>query len=96
MSFPVASSQKASLSRWGACFDQEGLNTLTPSVFLSTPASAAVGQYNLQLHVLTQHGQKAYMVGRFILLCNPWCRGEETPWSGWYLHLRNRRFLEMF
>ncbi|XP_062315960.1 transglutaminase 5, like isoform X1 [Osmerus eperlanus] len=74
VSFPITFSKKASRSRWGACFNQEGLNTLVPSVFLSTPASAAVGQYSLQLHVLTQHGQKAYMVGRFILLCNPWSR----------------------
>ncbi|XP_046892773.1 transglutaminase 5, like [Hypomesus transpacificus] len=74
VSFPVTFSKEVSLSGWGACFSQEGLNPLAPSVFLSTPASAAVGQYSLQLHVLTQICQKAYMVGRLILLCNPWCR----------------------
>ncbi|KAG8007627.1 Protein-glutamine gamma-glutamyltransferase 5, partial [Nibea albiflora] len=70
---PVTFSKRGS-SHWKAYIDPEGLNLQNPSIFIHTPASASVGCYRFQLCVLTQSGQKTYDFGKFILLCNPWCR----------------------
>ncbi|XP_045884696.1 transglutaminase 5, like isoform X2 [Micropterus dolomieu] len=71
---PVTSSKKVSSSSWNAYIDPEGLNLQSPSIFICSPASASVGCYRFQLCVFTQESQKAYAIGKFILLCNPWCR----------------------
>uniref|UniRef100_A0A3B3UH76 Transglutaminase 5, like n=1 Tax=Poecilia latipinna TaxID=48699 RepID=A0A3B3UH76_9TELE len=49
------------------------MNLQELSVTVSSPASAPVGCYKFQLYVFTQDGQKSFVVGDFILLCNPWC-----------------------
>ncbi|XP_041743133.1 LOW QUALITY PROTEIN: protein-glutamine gamma-glutamyltransferase 5 [Coregonus clupeaformis] len=71
--FPVTFSKQGSPSQWSAYFTTKGLNPKSPSLYISSPASSSVGLYSIQLHVLTQHGQQGYVVGDFILLCNPWC-----------------------
>ncbi|XP_035634458.1 transglutaminase 5, like isoform X1 [Oncorhynchus keta] len=71
--FPVTFSKQRSTSRWSAYFTPKGLNPNSPSLYISSPASSSIGRYSVQLHVLTQHGQKGYVVGDFVLLCNPWC-----------------------
>uniref|UniRef100_A0A667YR67 Transglutaminase 5, like n=1 Tax=Myripristis murdjan TaxID=586833 RepID=A0A667YR67_9TELE len=71
---PVTFSKEASPSKWTAYFSPEGLSPLSPSFYISSPASASVGTYRLELYVFSQSGQRSSVVGHFILLCNPWCR----------------------
>ncbi|KAM4613330.1 transglutaminase 5, like [Polymixia lowei] len=70
---PITFSVEGSPSIWRAYFDPRGLNPKSPSVFISSPASAPVGTYQLQLFVVTQTDQRGYKIGNFNLLCNPWC-----------------------
>ncbi|KAM7422973.1 hypothetical protein PAMA_010823 [Pampus argenteus] len=74
---PVTFSNKVSNSKWKAYMDPEDLNHQNPYIFISSPASASIGHYSFQLYVFTQDSQKRYPLGKFILLCNPWCR-EDT------------------
>ncbi|XP_068451422.1 transglutaminase 5, like [Clinocottus analis] len=71
---PVTFSKKVSPSLWNAYMDPEDLNLQSPSIFISSPASAAVGCYGFQLHAFTQGVKKTFAFSKFILLCNPWCR----------------------
>ncbi|XP_053171533.1 transglutaminase 5, like [Scomber japonicus] len=77
VTMPVTFSTKVSLSRWSAYMDPESLNLQAPSIFISSPASASVGSYRFQLDLFTQQSKRRYNLGKFILLCNPWCR-EDT------------------
>ncbi|CAL8340391.1 unnamed protein product [Merluccius merluccius] len=65
--------KRAIPSKWGAYFNPEGLNLQCPSILISTPASASVGTYRIQLFVATPRGRRGFQVGSFVLLCNPWC-----------------------
>ncbi|KAM8914339.1 transglutaminase 5, like [Spinachia spinachia] len=71
---PVTFSKKPSPSQWSAYFDPKGLNLQKPSILLSSPASAAVGCYRVQVWAVPQGGKNTSALGTFILLCNPWCR----------------------
>nr|XP_046239122.1 transglutaminase 5, like [Scatophagus argus] len=71
---PVTFSRNASSSHWKACIDPTNLDFQSPSIFISSPASASVGCYRFQLCVLAQNSWKTCAFGKFILLCNPWCR----------------------
>uniref|UniRef100_A0A3Q3JHG3 protein-glutamine gamma-glutamyltransferase n=2 Tax=Monopterus albus TaxID=43700 RepID=A0A3Q3JHG3_MONAL len=73
MIIPVTFSTRVSSSQWKAYTDPEGLNLQSPSIFISSPASASVGCYKFQLSVFTKDGQQKCAFGKFILLCNPWC-----------------------
>ncbi|KAM9361601.1 transglutaminase 5, like [Symphorus nematophorus] len=75
---PVTSSKKISSSHWKAYIEPESLNLQSPSIFISSPASASVGCYRFQLCVFTENSRKKKgAFGKFILLCNPWCH-EDT------------------
>uniref|UniRef100_A0A3Q3VWI2 protein-glutamine gamma-glutamyltransferase n=1 Tax=Mola mola TaxID=94237 RepID=A0A3Q3VWI2_MOLML len=74
---PVTFSKKVSSSPWKAYIDPSGQNLQSPSIFICPPASASVGHYRFQLRVFTRNSWKTCAFGRFILLCNPWCR-EDT------------------
>ncbi|KAM6947146.1 transglutaminase 5, like [Lycodopsis pacificus] len=71
---PVTFSKKVSSSHWKAYVDPEGRDLQNLSIFISSPASAAVGRYRFQLYVFTPGRKKICGFGTFILLCNPWCR----------------------
>lgn len=71
---PVTFSKKVSPRCWMAYIDPEDLNPQNPSIFISSPASAAVGCYGFQLYVFNQGVKKTCAFSKFILLCNPWCR----------------------
>ncbi|XP_040058583.2 transglutaminase 5, like isoform X2 [Gasterosteus aculeatus] len=71
---PVTFPMNASSSDWKAYFDPKGLNLQKPSILLSSPASAPVGCYGLQLCAFSQGGKRTFAFSRFVLLCNPWCR----------------------
>lgn len=75
---PVTFSENASSTGWRAHMDPRNGNLLNPSIFISSPASASVGRYRVQLCVVSRsRGKKSCAFGRFILLCNPWC-SEDT------------------
>lgn len=76
MFMPVTFSKKASSTRWQAYFEPQGLDLHRPSIFISCPVSASVGSYTLELGVSTQGKRRRCMIGKFILLCNPWCSGK--------------------
>ncbi|XP_035003769.2 transglutaminase 5, like [Hippoglossus stenolepis] len=70
---PVTFSNKVSSSQWKAYIEQDNLDPQSPSIFISSPASASVGLYGFQLGLFSQGSQQARTYGKFILLCNPWC-----------------------
>ncbi|XP_018559348.1 transglutaminase 5, like [Lates calcarifer] len=74
---PVTFSKKVSASHWKAYMDPADLNLQNPSIFISSPASASVGCYKFELCVFSEDRQEKHAFGKFILLCNPWCR-EDT------------------
>ncbi|XP_041802989.1 transglutaminase 5, like isoform X2 [Chelmon rostratus] len=71
---PVTFSTKVSTSHWKAYMDPRGLNPQRPSIFIFSPATSSVGGYKFELCLYTQNGQRKCTYGKFILLCNPWCR----------------------
>ncbi|XP_049894407.1 transglutaminase 5, like [Epinephelus moara] len=71
---PVTFSKKVSSSYWRAYVDPNGLNPNNPSIYITSPVTASVGCYRFQVCVFSQHNKKTCAFGRFILLCNPWCR----------------------
>ncbi|KAI2663203.1 Protein-glutamine gamma-glutamyltransferase 5 [Labeo rohita] len=78
-----------SLTQWTAIVERSTAGPTAPrvlSVSLSSPASASIGVYTLQLRVETRLGVKTHSVGQFTLLCNPWSQGSAgnvfaRPWS---------------
>ncbi|CAL9704964.1 unnamed protein product [Knipowitschia caucasica] len=75
---PVTHSQVQSAgSQWSAHMDLSSLKE--PSVHIRSPASAPVGQYHFVLCVFTKDtGRKLCTLGKFILLCNPWCQEDSV------------------
>ncbi|XP_042349937.1 transglutaminase 5, like [Plectropomus leopardus] len=74
---PVTFDEKDCPFRWSAYIDPNGLNLQNPSIFISSPVTASVGRYRFQVCVISNNGMKTCAFGKFILLCNPWCR-EDT------------------
>ncbi|KAM9859321.1 transglutaminase 5, like [Aulostomus maculatus] len=75
---PVTFSTKVSPSRWKAFMDPEELNLQRLTIFISSPASASVGCYSFQLYLVSKSSKKCFALGRFILLCNPWCQDDSV------------------
>ncbi|XP_061894293.1 transglutaminase 5, like [Entelurus aequoreus] len=75
---PVTLSTKFSLCRWGAFMDPDSLNPNNLTIFISAPASASVGQYKFKLWVFAKGKTTVCAVGKFILLCNPWCQADSV------------------
>lgn len=75
---PVKYKPKTSSSQWTAHIDLASLNPLQPSVYISSPASAPVGRYRFVVCAFTKDGQKVCTLGKFTLLCNPWCKEDSV------------------
>lgn len=82
---PVSFTKRVSSSRWKADIDPEGLNLQSPSIVISSPASASVGCYRFRVYVFTQKTWKTCAFGKFTLLCNPWCPGEFKSTTAWLM-----------
>ncbi|XP_042740739.1 protein 4.2 [Lagopus leucura] len=68
--FPISS--LGDQKQWSAKLEEQDPYCWTISV--NTPANAPIGHYDLFLHA-----SKAYcLLGKFILLFNPWCRDDEV------------------
>lgn len=66
--FPISS--LGDQKQWSAKLEEQDPYCWTISV--NTPANAPIGQYDLFLHASKAH----CLLGKFILLFNPWCRGK--------------------
>uniref|UniRef100_A0A8C2J9M3 protein-glutamine gamma-glutamyltransferase n=1 Tax=Cyprinus carpio TaxID=7962 RepID=A0A8C2J9M3_CYPCA len=76
---PVSRFGQPSLTQWTAVLERSVPNPTGPralSVTLSSPATASIGVYTLQLRVEARLSVKTHLLGQFTLLCNPWCQGE--------------------
>ncbi|RXN04722.1 glutamine gamma-glutamyltransferase [Labeo rohita] len=78
---PVSRLGQPSLTQWTAIVERNVTGPTAPralSVSLSSPASASIGVYTLQLRVETRLGVKTHSVGQFTLLCNPWSQADSV------------------
>ncbi|KAJ0068288.1 hypothetical protein NL108_004658, partial [Boleophthalmus pectinirostris] len=73
----VSHSPLRSPSRWTAFMDPS-LNPLEPSLYICSPASAPVGRYRFVVCAFTKEGQSLCTLGKFTLLCNPWCKEDSV------------------
>ncbi|XP_059426102.1 protein-glutamine gamma-glutamyltransferase 5-like [Carassius carassius] len=78
---PVSESRHPSLTQWTAVLEKCIVNPTghrALSVSLSSPASAPIGAYTLQLRVHTRLSVITYFLGHVTLLCNPWCPADSV------------------
>uniref|UniRef100_A0A673NCR9 protein-glutamine gamma-glutamyltransferase n=1 Tax=Sinocyclocheilus rhinocerous TaxID=307959 RepID=A0A673NCR9_9TELE len=78
---PVSVSGQPSLTQWTAVLERCVLNPTGPrafSVSLSSPASASIGAYTLQMRIKTRLSVKTHFLCQFTLLCNPWCPADSV------------------
>eukprot|EP00076_Gallus_gallus_P004838 NP_001308488.1 erythrocyte membrane protein band 4.2 [Gallus gallus] len=68
--FPISS--LGDQKQWSARLEEQDPYFWTISV--NTPANASIGQYDLFLHA----SKACRLLGKFILLFNPWCRDDEV------------------
>ncbi|NXF76416.1 EPB42 protein, partial [Sclerurus mexicanus] len=68
--FPISS--LGDQKQWSAALQEQDLSFWTLSV--NTPANAPIGQYTLFLRA----SQSSHLLGKFILLFNPWCQDDEV------------------
>ncbi|RXN32480.1 glutamine gamma-glutamyltransferase [Labeo rohita] len=78
---PVSMSGQPSPTQWSAILERGVSDPTGPralSVSLSSPASASVGVYTLQLRVENRWTLRTYLFGQFTLLCNPWSQADSV------------------
>uniref|UniRef100_A0A672KVC0 protein-glutamine gamma-glutamyltransferase n=1 Tax=Sinocyclocheilus grahami TaxID=75366 RepID=A0A672KVC0_SINGR len=78
---PVSRLGQPSLTQWSAVLERRLPNLTGPralSVSLSSPASASIGVYTLQLRVEAHLNVKTHSLGQITLLCNPWCQTDSV------------------
>uniref|UniRef100_A0A9J8A2H9 protein-glutamine gamma-glutamyltransferase n=1 Tax=Cyprinus carpio carpio TaxID=630221 RepID=A0A9J8A2H9_CYPCA len=78
---PVSRFGQPSLTQWTAVLERSVPNPTGPralSVTLSSPATASIGVYTLQLRVEARLSVKTHLLGQFTLLCNPWCEADSV------------------
>ncbi|XP_041654427.1 protein-glutamine gamma-glutamyltransferase 2-like isoform X2 [Cheilinus undulatus] len=63
--------------RWSAKVYQSGIHPKSVTIHICSPVLSSVALYELLLHIETRHNRRTYVVGTFILLCNPWL--QEDP-----------------
>ncbi|XP_073707863.1 protein-glutamine gamma-glutamyltransferase 5-like, partial [Garra rufa] len=86
---PVSTSRQPSLTQWTAVLKRSATGPTAPralSVSLSSPASASIGIYMLEMRVESSLGVKTHSVGQITLLCNPWSQADSV-----YLESENLR-----
>ncbi|KAF4111817.1 hypothetical protein G5714_006612 [Onychostoma macrolepis] len=78
---PVSMSRQPSLTQWTAVLERRTPSPTGPrafSVSLSSPASASIGVYTLQMRVEARSNVKTHLLDQFTLLCNPWCQADSV------------------
>ncbi|XP_036389387.1 protein-glutamine gamma-glutamyltransferase 5-like [Megalops cyprinoides] len=74
--FPAVLSKDSFHPEWGAHFQLGDVYPLSVMVHITTSSRSPVGLYSLQLHILSWNQQHDYIIGKFVLLCNPWCQSD--------------------
>ncbi|XP_068454210.1 protein-glutamine gamma-glutamyltransferase 2-like [Clinocottus analis] len=70
------SDRHADTHSWSAKIYPGGARSQSVAVHICSPANSSVALYHLQLHIETNRGRWSYAVGDFVLLCNPWLKGD--------------------
>uniref|UniRef100_W5LYH1 protein-glutamine gamma-glutamyltransferase n=1 Tax=Lepisosteus oculatus TaxID=7918 RepID=W5LYH1_LEPOC len=78
VAFPASFAMHNPQSGWNAQILQGDVYSKSLSVQISAPPSASIGLYTLHFKVQSQYQTRNYIIGDFILLFNPWCRGDSV------------------
>ncbi|XP_054602147.2 protein-glutamine gamma-glutamyltransferase 5 [Nothobranchius furzeri] len=61
---------------WSAVIYPGDRHSHSASVHICSPVLSSVGLYQLLVHTENAHRRTTYMVGTFVLLCNPWLKDD--------------------
>ncbi|CAL8369688.1 unnamed protein product [Lota lota] len=67
-----------SVPGWSAHCSPGDMSPMSATIQLCSPASASVGLYGLAVHIESPLGHQHYVVGGFVLLCNPWIKEDSV------------------
>uniref|UniRef100_A0A3Q3FPC3 Protein-glutamine gamma-glutamyltransferase 2-like n=1 Tax=Labrus bergylta TaxID=56723 RepID=A0A3Q3FPC3_9LABR len=62
--------------RWSAKIYQSDMHPQSVMVHICSPVLSSVALYELLLHIETRRTRRSYVVGTFVLLCNPWLKDD--------------------
>ncbi|XP_074538299.1 protein-glutamine gamma-glutamyltransferase 5-like [Halichoeres trimaculatus] len=62
--------------RWSAKINQSDIHPKSVTIHVCSPVLSSVALYELLLHIETKQYRKSYVVGTFVLLCNPWLKDD--------------------
>ncbi|XP_030222201.1 protein-glutamine gamma-glutamyltransferase 2 [Gadus morhua] len=63
---------------WSAHCSPGDVHPMSATIQLCSPASASVGLYRLAVQIESPAGARHYVVGSFVLLCNPWSKEDSV------------------
>ncbi|MBN3322620.1 TGM2 glutamyltransferase, partial [Atractosteus spatula] len=78
VAFPASFAMHNPHSGWNAQILQGDVYSKSLSVHISAPPSASIGLYTLHFKIQSQYQARNYIIGEFVLLFNPWCRGDSV------------------
>ncbi|XP_008316607.1 protein-glutamine gamma-glutamyltransferase 5-like isoform X2 [Cynoglossus semilaevis] len=64
------------LHHWSATLYPGNRTPSTVTIHICSPVLSAVAQYNLLVHFENRYGRRSYVIGSFVLLCNPWLKDD--------------------
>ncbi|KAM3872192.1 protein-glutamine gamma-glutamyltransferase 5-like [Diretmus argenteus] len=73
---PVCFSRERSDSHWSAQIYPGDVQTQSVTVHLCSPVLSSVARYDILAHIETAWNKRSYTLGSFVLLCNPWLKGD--------------------
>ncbi|KAM6981908.1 protein-glutamine gamma-glutamyltransferase 2-like [Tautogolabrus adspersus] len=62
--------------RWSAKIYQSDMHPKSVTVHICSPVLSSVALYELLLNIETRRTRRSYVVGTFVLLCNPWLKDD--------------------
>lgn len=76
--FPVLFSEKQSTPQpcdWSATIYPGNMHTQSVTIHICSPVMSSVALYRLLVHIESRQHKISYLLGTFVLLCNPWLKG---------------------
>lgn len=61
---------------WKATIYPGNMHPQSVIIQICAPVQSSVALYELLAHIETRRSRKTYVLGTFVLLCNPWLKGE--------------------
>ncbi|XP_061624140.1 protein-glutamine gamma-glutamyltransferase E-like [Phyllopteryx taeniolatus] len=61
---------------WSARIYPGDIGHRVVTIHVCAPALSSVAQYQLMVHIVGSHERSSYAAGLFVLLCNPWLKGD--------------------